>query len=287
MPLGGGSRRVGQCSGEGSWHAIQHLVALHWQMLPAVLLWLHQPAGLGSQLDSRLAEHITASVCSLLPCIPSCRLQCAMQVHCAWRAALRDVLPRRYLPHGADHVPLPGDSGEGARGVGGEWCCAALGQLHGMPAALLACLSACLLARLGLAMRSLGWHWSSMVWGAALTCGNGYHAPQRILPMPWRKPHALSVHACTPPHHSSLPRLPQVHCKAGLGRTGVLICCYMIKHFGFTAQEAMGYIRVCRPGSVIGPQQHYLLHYAPRCGSCPWHFSATCSCLLVPGLPPS
>ena len=55
-----------------------------------------------------------------------------------------------------------------------------------------------------------------------------------------------------------------MHCKAGLGRTGVLICCYMIKHFGFSAEEAMGYIRVCRPGSVIGPQQHYLLHYAPR-----------------------
>ena len=55
-----------------------------------------------------------------------------------------------------------------------------------------------------------------------------------------------------------------IHCKAGLGRTGVLICCYMIKHFGFTAEEAMGYIRVCRPGSVIGPQQLYLLHYGPR-----------------------
>ena len=54
-----------------------------------------------------------------------------------------------------------------------------------------------------------------------------------------------------------------VHCKAGLGRTGVLICAYMIKHFGFTAEEAMGYIRVCRPGSVIGPQQHYLAHYGP------------------------
>lgn len=54
-----------------------------------------------------------------------------------------------------------------------------------------------------------------------------------------------------------------IHCKAGLGRTGVLICSYMIKHFGFTAEEAIGYIRVCRPGSVIGPQQHYLVHYGP------------------------
>jgi cell division cycle 14 len=55
-----------------------------------------------------------------------------------------------------------------------------------------------------------------------------------------------------------------IHCKAGLGRTGVLICSYMIKHFAFTAEEAMGYIRICRPGSVIGPQQHYLMQYAPR-----------------------
>ena len=53
-----------------------------------------------------------------------------------------------------------------------------------------------------------------------------------------------------------------VHCKAGLGRTGVLICCYMIKHYGFTAEEAIGYIRVCRPGSVIGPQQTFLLQHA-------------------------
>ena len=50
-----------------------------------------------------------------------------------------------------------------------------------------------------------------------------------------------------------------VHCKAGLGRTGVLICSYMIKHHGFTAEEAIGYIRICRPGSVIGLQQNYLL----------------------------
>lgn len=28
--------------------------------------------------------------------------------------------------------------------------------------------------------------------------------------------------------------------------------------FRFTAEEAIGYIRVCRPGSVIGPQQNFL-----------------------------
>ena len=49
-----------------------------------------------------------------------------------------------------------------------------------------------------------------------------------------------------------------MHCKAGLGRTGLLICAYMMKHFGFTAHEAIGYIRICRPGSVIGCQQQWL-----------------------------
>ncbi|XP_045481775.1 dual specificity protein phosphatase CDC14A-like isoform X1 [Harmonia axyridis] len=49
-----------------------------------------------------------------------------------------------------------------------------------------------------------------------------------------------------------------VHCKAGLGRTGTMIACYLIKHYKFTADEAIAWIRICRPGSVIGQQQSWL-----------------------------
>lgn len=71
-----------------------------------------------------------------------------------------------------------------------------------------------------------------------------------------------------------------VHCKAGLGRTGVLIGgelhhaplpsseggqavadkkAYFIYKYGFSAQEVIAFMRIVRPGMVVGPQQQYML----------------------------
>ncbi|XP_023321586.1 dual specificity protein phosphatase CDC14A isoform X2 [Eurytemora carolleeae] len=49
-----------------------------------------------------------------------------------------------------------------------------------------------------------------------------------------------------------------VHCKAGLGRTGSLIGCYIMKHYRWTALETIAWLRICRPGSIIGHQQDWL-----------------------------
>jgi atypical dual specificity phosphatase len=45
-----------------------------------------------------------------------------------------------------------------------------------------------------------------------------------------------------------------VHCAAGLGRTGVIVACYLIT-LGRTADEAIDEIRNLRPGSIETAEQ--------------------------------
>jgi cell division cycle 14 len=56
-----------------------------------------------------------------------------------------------------------------------------------------------------------------------------------------------------------------VHCKAGLGRTGTMIACYAMKHYNFPPAELIAWIRICRPGSILGPQQQFIHQVYRKC----------------------
>ena len=43
-----------------------------------------------------------------------------------------------------------------------------------------------------------------------------------------------------------------VHCRAGLGRSGTLVAAYLMFSYDMLPKEAIAWVRLCRPGSVIG-----------------------------------
>ena len=54
-----------------------------------------------------------------------------------------------------------------------------------------------------------------------------------------------------------------VHCLAGLGRTGTILACYLIKHQKMSADDAIQKVREERPGSIQSfPQEEIIFQFA-------------------------
>ena len=52
-----------------------------------------------------------------------------------------------------------------------------------------------------------------------------------------------------------------VHCRGGLGRTGTVVDAFLMYENGYTAEEAIKYIRSLRPGSIENYNQIKFLKY--------------------------
>ena len=49
-----------------------------------------------------------------------------------------------------------------------------------------------------------------------------------------------------------------MHCRAGLGRTGTLIGLYLMHKYRCSSRIAIAWLRLCRPGSIVGEQQQFM-----------------------------
>jgi predicted ATP-grasp superfamily ATP-dependent carboligase len=53
-----------------------------------------------------------------------------------------------------------------------------------------------------------------------------------------------------------------LHCRGGLGRTGTVLACYLLKKFHMTPEKAIQKVRAIRPGSIEPGQEHSILRYS-------------------------
>lgn len=51
-----------------------------------------------------------------------------------------------------------------------------------------------------------------------------------------------------------------VHCAAGIGRTGTILACYLIKYLNYSATDAIKKIRNYRPGSIQSESQEIAIN---------------------------
>lgn len=78
-------------------------------------------------------------------------------------------------------------------------------------------------------------------------------------------PSAAAIATFLAAYDRTRPGVVAVHCAAGLGRTGTMLAAGFMAKRGFSAREAVGWLRLCRPGSVLGSQVRFLeQELAPR-----------------------
>ena len=71
------------------------------------------------------------------------------------------------------------------------------------------------------------------------------------------------VHAVDFIHHRITNNEPvMVHCLAGMGRTGTVLACYLVKYQNMSADEATEKVREERPGSIQSyPQEEIIFRF--------------------------